>query len=56
MLKRILHFINVGIWEIRLKNFPLIKALPIKILRVIILAARGFMKNDCKKTASVLTY
>jgi len=56
MLKRILHFINVGIWEIHLKNLPPAKALPIKILRVVILAARGFMKDDCQKTASVLTY
>jgi membrane protein len=56
MLKRILHFINVGIWEIRSKDPSLIKALPIKILRVVILSARGFMKDDCRKKASVLTY
>jgi len=56
MLKRILHFINVGIWEIHLKNLSPLKALPIKILRVVILAARGFTKNDCQKKASVLTY
>lgn len=56
MLKRILHFINVGIWEIHLKNLPPVKALPIKILRVVILAARGFTKDDCQKKASVLTY
>jgi membrane protein len=56
MLKRILHFVNVGIWEIHLKNLPLAKALPVKILRVVILAARGFMKNDGQKKASVLTY
>jgi len=41
MFKRILHFVNVGVWEIHLKNLPPVKALPIKILRVIILAARG---------------
>lgn len=56
MFKRILHFINVGIWEIHLKNLPPVKALPIKILRVVILAARGFIKDDCRKKASVLTY
>lgn len=56
MLKRILHFINVGLWEIRLKDLPLIKALPIKILRVVILSTRGFVKDDCRKKASVLTY
>jgi membrane protein len=56
MLKRILHFLNVGIWEIHLKHLPPVKALPIKILRVVILSARGFMKNACQKKASVLTY
>jgi membrane protein len=56
MLKRILDFIKVGIWKIHLKNLPLLKALPIKILRVVILAARGFMKDDCQQKASVLTY
>src|SRR4030042_2496840 len=56
MLKRILHFINVGIWEIHLKNLPPVKALPIKILRVVVLAGRGFTKDDCQKKASVLTY
>jgi membrane protein len=47
---------SAGIWEIHLKNLPPAKALPVKILRVIILAARGFMKNDGQKKASVLTY
>ena len=56
MLKEILHFISVGVWKIRLKDLPLIKALPVKILRVVILSARGFMKDDCQKKASVLTY
>jgi len=56
MLIRILYFMNVGIWEIRSKDLHLIKALPIKILRVVILSARGFMKDDCRKKASVLTY
>lgn len=56
MIKRILHFMKVGIWEIHLKSLPPARALPIKILRVVILAARGFMKNDGQKKASVLTY
>ena len=56
MLKRILHLINVGIWEIHLKNLSFVKAFPIRIIRVIILSARGFMKNDGRKKASVLTY
>ncbi len=56
MFKRIVNFVNAGIWQIRLKELPLVKALPIKILRIIILSAWGFIKNDCRKKASVLTY
>ena len=56
MLKRILYFMNVDIWDIRSKGLSPIKALPIKILRVVILSAQGFMKDDCRKKASVLTY
>ena len=54
MLKQILHFVNVGLYEIRLKDLPFIKAFPIKILRVVILSARGFIKDDCREKASVL--
>jgi len=56
MLKQILHFVTAGIWEIRLKNLPAIKALAVKILRVVILAGRGFIENGGQKKASVLTY
>jgi membrane protein len=56
MTSKILHFFNIGIWEIRLKNLPPIKALVIRYLRVILLASRGFLNDHCQKTASVLTY
>jgi membrane protein len=56
MVSRILYFFRTGIWEIRLKDLPLIKAFSIKYLRIILLASRGFMRDRCQKTASVLTY
>jgi membrane protein len=56
MVSRILYFFRTGIWEIRLKDLPLIKAFSIKYLRIILLASRGFMRDHCQKTASVLTY
>jgi len=49
-------FISIGLWKIHLKSLPFIKAFPVRILRVMILAAQGFMKDDCRKKASVLTY
>src|SRR4030043_1323628 len=56
MISRITHFIDTGIWEIRLKDLLPVKAFFIRYLRVIILASQGFLKDHCQKTASVLTY
>jgi membrane protein len=56
MVSQIVQFFNTGIWEIRLKNLHPIKAFGIRYLRVILLAVRGFLKDQCHKTASVLTY
>ncbi len=56
MISQIVQFFNTGIWEIRLKNLPPIKAIVIRFLRVILLASRGFLNDHCQKTASVLTY
>lgn len=56
MVSRILHFFKTGIWEIRFKDLPPVEAFFIKYLRIILLASRGFMRDHCQKTASVLTY
>jgi membrane protein len=56
MISQIVQFFNTGIWEIRLKNLHPIKAFVIRYLRIILLASRGFMRDGCQKTASVLTY
>lgn len=56
MVSRIIQFFNTGIWEIRLKTLHPVKAIGIKSLRIILLASRGFLKDHCQKSASVLTY
>jgi membrane protein len=56
MISQITHFAKTGIWEIRLKDLHPIKAFFIRYLRVILLAYRGFLRDHCQKTASVLTY
>jgi membrane protein len=56
MISRILIFFKTGIWEIRLKDLSPIQAFLIKYLRVILLASQGFIRDNCQKTASVLTY
>ncbi len=56
MISRILDFFKTGIWEIRLKDLSRIQASLVKYLRIFLLSSRGFMRDDCQKTASVLTY
>jgi membrane protein len=56
MISRITNFFKTGIWEIRLKDLSPVEALVIKYLRIILLASRGFIRDHCQKTASVLTY
>jgi membrane protein len=56
MVSRLLTFFKTGIWKIQLKNLSPIEAFSIKYLRIILLASRGFVRDNCQKTASVLTY
>lgn len=56
MLSRVLYFLKTGIWEVRSKDLPPVEAFFVKYLRMILLASRGFMRDNCQKTASVLTY
>src|SRR4030042_5582339 len=56
MVSRFLAFFKNGIWEIQLKNLSPLEAFSVKYLRIILLASRGFARDNCQKTASVLTY
>ncbi|HMK75190.1 MAG TPA: YihY/virulence factor BrkB family protein [Thermodesulfobacteriota bacterium] len=56
MVSRILNFFKIGIWEIRFKDLPPVKTFFVKYLRIILLSSSGFMRDNCQKTASVLTY
>jgi membrane protein len=56
MISRIIYFFKTGIWEIRLKDLSPSNAFFVKSLRVILLGLRGFIRDNCQKTASVLTY
>ncbi|HME43176.1 MAG TPA: YihY/virulence factor BrkB family protein [Syntrophorhabdales bacterium] len=56
MISSVTGFLKKGIWEIRLKDLPLIKAFFVRLLRIILLASRRFITDQCQKTASVLTY
>jgi membrane protein len=56
MVSRIVDFVTTDIWRLRLKNYPPKKSWLIKQLRIIILAVRGYMEDNCKFRASALTF
>lgn len=53
---KIIEFIRVDIWRIRLKDISRTKYFFIKQLRILILATRGFAKDKCTLSASALTF
>jgi len=53
---KIIEFIRIGIWRIRLKDTSRIKYFFIKQLRILILAIRGFAEDKCPLSASALTF
>ena len=55
-ISRIMDFWRHGIWTMRLNGLSPARAYSIRCLRVLILAVRGFIKDDCEKAASLLTY
>ena len=56
MIPRIIRFLTVDIWRIRLRNLPRKKSFLIKQLRVVLLALRGFDEDKCQLRASALTF
>ncbi|MBW2592044.1 MAG: YihY/virulence factor BrkB family protein [Deltaproteobacteria bacterium] len=51
----IIDFFQVGIWRMKIDELPRIKALFIRMTRVITLALRGFVRDNCSLRASALT-
>ncbi len=56
MVSGMIQFVKHGIWEMRLKDLSPAKAFLVKDLRVLILALRGFLRDQCLLRASALTY
>ncbi|WP_038002330.1 YihY/virulence factor BrkB family protein [Syntrophorhabdus aromaticivorans] len=56
MVSRLARFFTRDILTVRLKNLPYLQALCIRYLRVFILAARKFLRDNCALRASALTY
>lgn len=54
--EKIFLFFKDGIWEIEVGNLPMYKKLPIKIIKVIIIAIKSYGKDKTPIHASALTY
>lgn len=55
-LTKKIAFIKTDIWRIRSRELPRVKAAGIRLLRIVILSARGFENHDCLFRASALTF
>ncbi len=56
IISKIVKFIRIDIWRIRLADLPFQKTILIKPLRVLILSIRGFDQDKCLLRASALTF
>jgi len=56
ILSRMIQFVKVDVWRIRLRNLPRNKSFLIKQLRIILLALRGFDEDKCQLKAAALTF
>ena len=55
-LKTTVYFFKDGIWDIEAEQLPLHKKIPLNILKVLIIAIKGFDKEKSPIHASALTY
>lgn len=56
MMSEIIDFLQNGIWKIDPAKYSRVKGWLLRILRIIIMAAVRFDKDDCQRNASILTY
>ena len=55
-IKRLIQFLRSEIWRIRENDFSQPKSFFLRVLRIIILAVRGFTEDRCQLRASALTF
>ena len=55
-VKKFQHYLEEGIWSFRAAALPRGKSVAVRFLRVIILAIRDFMNDNCQLRASAITF
>ncbi len=56
MFAKWMKFLKTDLWRIRLKDHSRSKSFVIRLIRIVVLAVRGFDENKCRFRASALTY
>ena len=56
MISRLVRFVTTDIWRFRVKTLPPQKGFFVKLARVVILAIRGYLEDNCMFRASALTF
>lgn len=54
--RRLVKFLDTDIWRIRSKELPPHKSIPLSVLRILVLCARGFQEDRINLRASALTF
>ena len=53
---KLIQFLEIDIWRTSLSTLPKFKAFVYKIIRIILLAVKGFNRDECAVQASALTF
>jgi membrane protein len=56
MIEKIIQYISEDIWRIPLRELTGMRSFYIRVMRIGILALRGFIRDNCLQRASALTY
>lgn len=56
MIKKAIHFITTGIWQVDVRDYPPVLGFFLRQLRIIVLAVKEFRENNIQLRASALTY
>ncbi len=56
IVARVRNFIAKDLWRMRLQELPYTKSILVKYLRILVLALRGYHKDNCMLRATALTF
>ena len=56
MYQKVINYLDVKIWNVKLEELPKFEAIRIHVLRIIVLTVRYFARDKCSYRASALTF